>query len=364
MSSIHLEQAEISCIFKGFYYNEAKGWCIFMHTKPNRRVTLRHVAQETGYSVNTVSKALRDAADLSGQTKEYIRTTARRMGYVVNDMASALRSGFSNVLALIISDISNPFFGILCKEIEQQAARYNYTVIVFNTEEDALREERAIRTALSKNVDGVLLTPSQHSAEGITLLQDMGKPCVLIGRYFPDLQADAVLSDDEQGGYLTGGHLIDCGYRNLLMLNADGNTSAQDRAHGFTRAVAQTPNVKGRIITLKSPLGGCSDILRREYDEEPFDAIFAFSDLLAMEAVCALDQMGIPFGQIGVAGFDDIQSRLAIPMPLTSVGVDMFHYGKTLTDLLMRRIAGDMEDFPQRTVLPVALSVRKSTKTK
>lgn len=332
-----------------------------MHTRPNRRVTLRHVAQETGYSVNTVSKALRDAPDLSEQTKEHIRATARRMGYVVNDMASALRSGFSSVLALIISDISNPFFGILCKEIEQQAARYNYTVIVFNTEEDAQREERAIRTALSKNVDGVLLTPSQHSAEGIALLQEMGKPCVLIGRYSQELQTDAVLFDDEQGGYLAGKHLTDRGYRNILMLNAAGNTSAQDRERGFTQAMAQSPDTKNRIISLKSPLGGCSDILRQAYEREPFDAIFAFSDLLAMESVCALDQMGIPFGQIGVVGFDDIQSRLAIPMPLTSVGVDTAHFGKTLTDLLMGRISGDTEDFPRRIVLPVTLSTRKST---
>ena len=112
-----------------------------MHKKNAQRITLRDIANATGYSVNTVSKALRDMPDLSEQTKNTIRETAQRMGYVMNDMASALRSGYSNVLALIVSDISNPFFGILCKEVEQQAAKYNYTVIVFNTEEDADRED-------------------------------------------------------------------------------------------------------------------------------------------------------------------------------------------------------------------------------
>lgn len=325
------------------------------------RITLRHIAQETGYSVNTVSKALRDAPDISDPTKERIREAAQRMGYVVNNMASALRSGFSNVLALIISDISNPFFGILCKEIELQASLYNYTVIIFNTEENAQREGRAIRTALSKGVDGVLLTPSQHSAQGISLLQEMGTPCVLIGRYFPQLPADAVLFDDAQGGYLAGMHLADQGYRNLLMLNTHGNTSAQDRANGFSRAMSQIEGIRHRTVSLRSPLGGCRDILSQEYSKEPFDGIFAFSDLLAMEAVCALDQLGIPFGQIGVVGFDDIQSRLALPMPLTSVGADALQFGKALTELLMRRITGDMAAFPQRIVLPVTLHVRKST---
>lgn len=333
-----------------------------MHTNGKSRITLRHIAQETGYSVNTISKALRDAPDLSVTTKEHICSTAQRMGYVVNDMASALRSGRTNVLALIISDISNPFFGILCKEIELQAAQYNYTVIIFNTEEDALREEHAIRTALSKNVDGVLLTPSQHSSSGISLLQKMGKPCVAIGRYFPTLETDAVLFDDVRGGYLAGRHLIECGYQNLLMLNPIGNTSAQDRVQGFVNATAQSPEIRSRIIELKSPLGGCIDIIQQEFEKEPFDAIFAFSDLLAMEAMCSLDQMGLPPGHIGVVGFDDIQSRLAIPIPLTSVGVDISLFGRVLTELLMRRISGDTEEFPQRIVLPVTLSIRKSTK--
>lgn len=333
-----------------------------MHTNGKKRITLRHIAQETGYSVNTISKALRNAPDLSATTKEHICSTAQRMGYVANDMASALRSGHTNVLALIISDISNPFFGILCKEIELQAARYNYTVIIFNTEEDALREEHAIRTALSKNVDGVLLTPSQHSASGISLLQKMGKPCVLIGRYFPMLETDAVLFDDVQGGYLAGSHLINCGYQNILMLNAAGNTSARDRAQGFIDAIDQHSGIKSRIIELISPLGGCMDVLRQEYVKEPFDAIFAFSDLLAMEAMCALEQMGIFSGHIGIIGFDDIQSRLAIPKPLTSVGADISLFGMALTELLIRRISGNTEGFPQRIVLPVALNIRTSTK--
>ena len=332
-----------------------------MQQPRSKRITLKDVATATGYSVNTVSKALRDAPDLNTQTKAAICAAAREMGYVVNDMASALRSGYSNVLALIVSDISNPFFGILCKEVEQQAAKYNYTVIVFNTEEDSAREDRAIRTALSKNVDGVLLTPSQHSAEGIRLLQEMGKPCVLIGRFFADLSADAVLFDDENGGYLAGKHLTEQGYRNILMLNAPYNSSARDRAAGFARAMAEAPGVRSRTITLDSPLGGVAQVLSSEYQKEPFDAIFAYSDLLAMEAASTLEQLGICPGKIGLVGFDDIQSRLSLPMPLTSVSVGKAAFGQALVSLLMRRIGEDNGDFPSRIVLPTSLTIRKST---
>ena len=158
-----------------------------MKNKGMQRITLREVAQETGFSVNTISKALRDAPDLSAQTKRLIQDAAKRLGYVANNMASALRSGHSNVLALIISDISNPFFGILCKEIEQQAARHGLTVIVFNTEEDPEKEDRAIRTALSQSVDGFLLVPSRNGEE--TLREHACRPGERPGRRPPGLRA-------------------------------------------------------------------------------------------------------------------------------------------------------------------------------
>lgn len=333
-----------------------------MLEKKTGHVTLRELAQKTGFSVNTVSKALRDRPDISQQTKEIVRRAAKEMGYVVNNMASALRSGYSNVLALIVSDISNPFFGILCKEIQQQAARHGYTVIVFNTEEDPKKEDRAIRTALSQNVDGVLLTPSQNSSEGICLLESHGKPYVLIGRYFPQHPADAVLFDDEQGGYLAGKHLLECGCRNLLMVNAPSNTSAEHRAKGFAKAITEVSGAKGRLITVESPLGGVRECLQTAYAESPFDGIFAYSDLFAMEAASVLEEMGLPNGAVKLVGFDDIQSRLALPMPLTSVSAGKAAFGEALVSLLMRRILGDTADFPVQKVLSTTLVVRKSTK--
>ena len=262
---------------------------------------------------------------------------------------------------LIVADISNPFFGILCKEIEQQAARHNYTVIVFNTEEDPEKEDRAIRTALSQNVDGVLLAPSQNGAEAVRQLQAYGKPCVLIGRYFADRAADAVLYDDENGGYLAGKHLLECGCRNLLMINAPHNSSAENRARGFARAMTEMPGAKSRMLTVESPLGGVPTALRKAYEQDSFDGIFAYSDLFAMKAIWVLEEMGVEPGAVKIVGFDDIQSRLSLSMPLTTIGAGKAAFGQALVDLLMKRISGDMSDFPVQQVLPTKLVVRKST---
>ncbi len=335
-----------------------------MQEQRTKRITLREIAAETGFSVNTVSKALRDTPDLSKPTKQLIQETANRMGYVANDAASSLRSGISNVLALIISDISNPFYGILCKEIELQAAKHHVTVIVFNTEEDPDREERAIRTALSKNVDGVLLAPSQHRTDGLRLLQEHGKPFVLIGRYFDDFPVDAVLYDDEQGGYLAGTHLIECGCRNLVMVNPPRTSSARNRAKGFIRAIEEAGSVKSRFLTIDSPIGGMAEALKQAYTEDPFDGLFTFSDLLALEAACVLQDLGIQPGTVKQVGFDDIQSRLAFPLPLTTISAGKAAFGEALVSLLMKRISGDRNDYPKQIVLPSTLVIRSSTSLK
>ncbi|MDR1704920.1 MAG: LacI family transcriptional regulator [Clostridiales bacterium] len=331
--------------------------------RDSKRVTLKDIAKVTGYSSNTVSKALRDAADLSTATKDVIRQTAGNMGYVANAMASGLRSGHSNVIALIISDISNPFFGILTKEVEAQAMQYGSTVIVLNTEEDEKREEQALKAAISRNVDGVLLVPAWHGRQNIRMLQNAKKPCVLVGRHLDDVAIDSVCFTDERGGYDAVSYLLSRDYRNVLMINVPYNSSASERERGYRKALTEY-SLPSNVITVSSALGGVRDELSRVIQSgAKFDAVFAFSDLIAFEAVCVLAEYGIKVPEdVGIVGFDDIQSRFQIPFPLNTVTVPKRELGVRIVDLLMRRISGDTEGFPQRVILETKLTVRGSAK--
>ena len=115
-----------------------------------KKVTLSDIAHETGYSVNTVSHALHDKSDISEETKEIIRQTAKNLGYIGNSSARSLRSGKSKSIAFIVSDISNPYFSIRIKEIENWLRGTGYTVFVLNTDEDEETEKKIedIRTAI------------------------------------------------------------------------------------------------------------------------------------------------------------------------------------------------------------------------
>ena len=161
-----------------------------------KRVTLKDIAGQTGYAVNTVSKALRDAPDLAADTKMRIRAAADEMGYIVNNAANSLRSGKTRTIALIVADITNPLFAIFAKEVEAVARVANYTVFMMNTDEHPLREDEAVRAAIEKNADGVLLFQTQRSGGALTRLKSAGIPYVLLCRAEDDPQADAVMIDE------------------------------------------------------------------------------------------------------------------------------------------------------------------------
>ncbi|HBP37920.1 MAG TPA: hypothetical protein DD640_04115, partial [Clostridiales bacterium] len=184
-----------------------------------RSVTLHDVARATGFSANTVSHALKDKPDISAATKELIRKAAAELGYIVNVSASSLRSGHSRTVAIILGDLSNPHFAIMIKQIEADIRRLGYTAIVLNTDEDPALEKQAMITALSQKAAGVFLCPTQDTAGNVRFLQQSGTPFVLLGRYFDNFPADAVLADDRQGGFLAARHLLELGHRRILFLN-------------------------------------------------------------------------------------------------------------------------------------------------
>src|SRR5690554_2646292 len=163
------------------------------------RVTLKTIAEATGYSINTVSRALKNKKDISKESRRYIQETAQSLGYVTNAVASALRSGKTGTIAVILGDISNPHFSIMVKEIEEAAHEHGYNIIVINTNEDVERERAAILSAMSKQVDGVILCPTQKSAKNLELMADT-IPFVVIGRRFTDIETDYVIIDDCKAG--------------------------------------------------------------------------------------------------------------------------------------------------------------------
>jgi LacI family transcriptional regulator len=307
-------------------------------------ITLKDIAQATGYSINTVSRVLRGKDDISEETMKTIKKTADKLGYINNTAASSLRLGRTNTIAVILGDISNPHFSIMTKEIENHARQNGYSSFLLNTNEDLLTERQAIQLALSKNVDGIIICPSQQDDSNIRYLIRTGLPFVQIGRRFIAIDAAYAICNDELGGYQAVKYLLEMGHRDILMLNGPSYiSSAIERQAGYLRAMKEAKvQIRPELIRIV-PITGCSDVLKAIFAEKiRFSAIFAFSDMLAWEAWTFLQQRGykVP-DDYSIIGFDYIQSRFAIPFQLSTISSYKAKISITAVECLLCLIRGD-----------------------
>ncbi|MDR2403225.1 MAG: LacI family transcriptional regulator [Spirochaetaceae bacterium] len=287
-----------------------------------RTTTLKDIARAAGYSVNTISRALRDKDDIAPDTVKAIKKIAAKMGYINNAAAVSLRLGHTNVIAVILGDISNPHFSIMMKEIEKRSRSAGYDSFLMNTNEDPEMERGAIQAALNKNVDGIIICPSQHDDSNIRYLIETGIPFVQISRHFDLPGAGYVICNDELGGYQATKYLLDKGHRDIVMLTGPSYiSSARERRDGYHRALREQGVKYRSYMVRESSLTGCSGVIEKMLKEKlEFTAIFAFSDMLAWDAWTSLRKFGLRVPEdCSIVGFDNIQSRFSIPFRLTTI---------------------------------------------
>lgn len=305
-----------------------------------RRVTLQDVAERTGFTVNTVSRALKNKPDISRATCEQIQKVAREMGYVRNYAASSLRSGRTKTIGLILGAMSNPYYAAVADAIHDAASSLGYTLLTLCSRENPEQERRAVEAALSRQVDGILLFPSRGAEESIQLMRAANMPYVLMSRYLNEDEDDCVLCDEEQGGYLATKHLIDSGRRNLAFLCGFNIIhSTEYRLKGFLRACDDfgIPEENRHVTVSHHNV----DVVKTlcDWRDQGVDGIFVFCDMEAWNAASFLSDIGADVPKdIAIVGYDNIQGIIHFPMPLCTVDPSISEMIDQALTLLRRRI--------------------------
>ena len=333
-----------------------------------RKVTLRDLAEATGFSVNTVSRALRGEKRIAPETLQKILEAQARMGYIHNTLASSLRRGYTNTIAVILGDVSNPHFGVMMSEIEARARARGYAAFLQTTSEDEALERAAIQSAVNKSVDGILICPCPQSGQNLRTLASLGIPFVLVGRRSAAVDADYVICNDELGGWQATRALIERGHRRILMLQGDPEiSSARERLAGYRRALDEAGiEYDPRLVREGSVMGKDNEALYAQILSEDlgFTAAFAFSDLIAWDFWRFLHGRGIEVPRdLSLVGFDNIQSRLSIPIGLTSIRTYKGRMSVEAVDLLVRRMRGEGDPAPARVVIDTALAPGETVRT-
>ena len=213
-----------------------------------KKVTIRDVAREAGVSVTLVSFVMNAKMGKNGRldcpvnpnTATRVLEVAKRLGYRRNNAAASLRSGRSRTIAVIVSDISMPFFADICRIIESIAYKEGYTVIFASSEENPQKLAHLVDTLVGFNVEGLILAPCLGSEDAVSRIKSVGIPTVLIDRDFPGDDFGRVLVDNVDSGKVAANYLIHQGFGKIEMITYNNApTSITEREAGYAEAMEE-----------------------------------------------------------------------------------------------------------------------------
>ena len=213
-----------------------------------KKVTIRDVAREAGVTVTLVSFVMNAKMGKDGRldcpvnpdTAERVLQVAKRLGYRRNNAAASLRSGRSHSIAVIVSDIANPFFAEICRNIENIAYKAGYTVIFASSEENPQKLAHLVETMVGYNVEGLIVAPCLGGEPALARALSIGIPTVLIDRNMPGEEFGRVLVDNVDAGKIATKYLIHQGFGKIEMFTyKSGVTSLTDRESGYTMAMEE-----------------------------------------------------------------------------------------------------------------------------
>jgi len=320
-----------------------------------------------------VSKALRDAPDISVSTKARVQAEARRRNYIPNRAAQNLRLRRSGLIGIVVPQINHSYYSHLVWGVERQAEAVGLQVLLGSSLDRAENEMREVRKLISRQVEALLLVPAvrwQHRLATLEMVRASKIPTVLLDAYpagaenFPHVSW--VVCDDQRGGQLATDHLLERGHTEILFLaGPNGSSSSAGRFSGYQRALAAAgvPYSDTRVFLAGKDIDSGSKAMTQALSEKaPFSAIVAHNDSVAIGAADILFQEGfrIP-DDVSIVGFGDGLLAENFRVPLTTVRVPQTEMGEAAVRLALELRKGHA--VPPRQ-MPVEIIVRASTARK
>jgi len=331
------------------------------------RATLKDIADATGFSVNTVSLALRDSPRLPENTRKIILEQAARLNYFPNRIARSLASSATRTIGLVMTDILNPTLTLAAHTIERKLTEAGYGVMFAASDASPENERRAIGLFLSYQVDGMLIYPASRTDYGhIKQVDEAGTPVLLLVD-IPGSGLDIVTIDDFDGAYRAFSHLCDCGHRTFAMLDGGRAVGNPDKLNGARAALAAV-GLPETAISVFVPEGHAAvhgyDLMPRVMAVSPRPtAVFASTDSLAAGALrwCRENGLKVP-DDVAVVGYDNTEmSEYSVP-PMTTVNYAADEISRIGVERILNRLSGSQAwSGPETRLIKPELIVRGTT---
>ena len=328
--------------------------------------TMKDVAQRAGVSPSTVSHVINETRFVSQQLRDRVLRAMRELNYQPSAVARSLRTKRTQVVALVIPDITNPYFPEVARGVQDVAEENEYSVILCNTDRMRGRELRFLKALRGQRVDGLILNPSEVTSGDLQDLQDAQIPVVLIGSQIDHPNLDVVMVDNVQGAYDAVSHLFDLGHRRIGLIGGlRASSSGEQRFQGYIRALTDLGlPIDKEIITEErfTREGGYESMNCLLALQSPPTAVFASSDVMAIGALMAIQEKGLQVpDDVSLVGFDDIAEASTTTPKLTTIYQPKYQAGQVAAQLLFDRIEGAPPGERQKVVLSHQLVIRDST---
>ena len=323
--------------------------------------TIVDVARLAGVTPTTVSRVINNRGYISEKTKKRVHEAMDELGYQPNEIARSLTKQKSNTIGVIVPHISHPYFAKLISNLENEAAKKDYKIILCNSKEKAEKEKQYLDMCKSNRVAGIIICSGNVESNKINT---GGIPVVLLEKNFEEGKL-GIQCDNYQGGKLATEHLIECGCKKILHLSGviDEEMPADNREKAFIDVCSKNEIeyfIKKYDIDTYNQMNYYDYIKAALNEIEGVDGIFASSDLIAAQVIQVCNEIKIRIPEdIKLVGFDDVDiSQLTTPR-ITTVHQPIKEMARLSIELIDAKY--NNIEVNEKTILPIKLIIREST---
>jgi LacI family transcriptional regulator len=330
---------------------------------PAGRVTIAEAASRAGVSPTTVSHVLSGKRVVGAATRGTVMEAIRELGYRPNVVARNLRTRQSHMIAVVVPDLTNPFYAVLTRGLADAVDGAGYGTYVCNTDGVHEREAKFFQDVMDRGVDGIVFASGETASEVRFGPADRRTPLICIGEHLDHPLCDAVIPDDETGSREAAAFLTDRGYERIAMIQGPLRYGTP-RTNGFRSAM----QAAGRKVPAERMVrgdwtraGGYQAMRTLMALPTRPDAVFCANDLMAIGALDVAHELGLDVpGEVAIVGFDDVDAATIVTPQLTTVRNPSYEAGSTAGDLLLSRMSGRYAGTGRTVVLPCPLVPRDS----
>lgn len=328
-------------------------------------VNIFDVSKKAKVSIATVSRVINKKDKVSLKTRKKVLKVIKELNYDINIVAKSLVTKKTNIIGVLVPDITWHICAYLLRGIEDAALENNFNIIVGNTDKNPVKFSNYLSNFTSRSVDGFIISCTETIRKNYKLIDSINKPYVFISDYISSIESSYVVADNLLGGYLVGEHLAKLNHKKIaLILGPKENSSTIERREGFFKALKEYDlvfNKKFEFFGDFSAESGYEAMKKIDLLSEKPTAVFAFNDIMAIGAIKYLNSKKILIPeQYALVGFDNLNYSFLIKPSLTTIILPKYILGYKAASVLIKNINAN-ENIIEKIKLTPKLIIREST---